>query len=860
MKRFPIPRARLPRVLSACLAAALCQATEPAPPPSTPTAPEVPAEVPAVTPGRVILHGRAGEPAMTLVGPDARQQLVVTAENPKARFPERDATREARFSSEPAGVVTIDERGLVAPLGDGTATIRAEVDGIAAEATVRVIRFAEEQPISFPNDVVPLFTRNGCSMGACHAKSTGQNGFQLSLFGYDPEKDYEVLALSGRGRRVFPAAAENSLLLLKATGEIPHGGGARLERDSADYRLLARWIREGLPFAPEDDPAVERIEVFPRERVAAPGSTQQLIVTAFLSDGSTRDITHAVQYEGNQPEMAEADERGLIHFEETPGSTSVMVRFQEHVDVFLATLPLGDAVPDLPEPENFIDEHIFSKLGVLGLPPSERCDDHEFLRRVTLDIAGRLPTLAETEAFLASTDPARRSLKIDALLEGTDYADFFAGKWAGLLRNKSQGGLDWVSRDTYGFHGWLRSSLIENKPFNELAAELITASGKSGENPAVSWYRAVTDPKERMQDIGQVFLGVRMQCAQCHHHPYERWSQDDYYRFAAFFSTVAEKAVYRLPEDDIIHHNRKPAGMTNPNTGEMLKPTVLGGEPLDIPAEVDPRRELAAWVGSPDNPYFGRVLVNRYWKHFFSQGLVEPEDDIRPTNPATHPRLLEDLAGHFVESGYDLKALIRTICNSRTYQLSSEPVGGNGEDVQNFARYYPKRLQSEVLLDAFNDVTGARNTFSKQPVGVRAIALPDDNANKESEFLTMFGRPQMDTACECERTGEANLGQSLHLINSDLIQNKLAAGNGQAVTLAKAKDRGDDDRIRELFLRAVSREPGADEIAIARAHLEKKRAAAAADPEKLTPEKAEQEAFEDIIWVLTNTKEFLFNH
>ena len=797
---------------------------------------------------------------MMLKGPDARQQLAVTAEVSGARISEFDATRRAQFSSQPEGVVSIDSHGYVTPLADGTAKIVANVDGVIAEASVQVTEFTQEQPISFPNDIVPLFTRNGCSMGACHAKSTGQNGFRLSLFGYDPAMDYEVLALSSRGRRVFPAAPENSLLLLKATGEIPHGGGARLEKDSEDYHLLTRWIQKGMPFAPENDPEVERIEIFPRERVASPGSQQQLIVTAFLSDGSTRDITHAVQYEGNQPEMAEADETGLVHFENLPGSTSVMVRFQEHVDVFLATLPLSDAVLELPQPNNFIDEQILKKLSVLGLPPSDLCSDHEFVRRVTLDIAGRLPTLEETNAFLKSTEPEKRARKIDALLEGTDYADFFASKWAGLLRNKSQGGLDWVSRDTYGFHSWLRSSLIENKPFNEIAAELLTASGKSGENPAVSWYRSVTDPKERMQDIGQVFLGVRMQCAQCHHHPYEQWSQDDYYSFAAFFSTVAEKAVYRLPEDDIVYHNRKPAGMTNPNTGEMLKPTVLGGEPLDIPAEADPRRELADWVTSENNPYFGRVLVNRYWKHFFSRGLVEPEDDIRPTNPSTHPQLLEGLATHFIESGYDLKALVRTICNSRTYQLSSEPKAGNDEDVQNFARYYPKRLQSEVLLDAFNDVTGAKNSFSKQPIGVRAIALPDDNANKESEFLTMFGRPQMDTACECERTGEANLGQSLHLINSDLIQNKLASGNGQAVTLARAKDRSDEDRIRELYLRAVSREPAADEIAIAQAHLKKKRDLSAADPAKLTPEKAEQEAFEDIIWVLSNTKEFLFNH
>jgi len=810
--------------------------------------------------GELAIHGRGGDGEIVLIGPNARQQLVVNGDTADASISDADLTRKAQFSSEPEGIVTVDSNGFVTPLADGTATISAAVDGALASTAVQVKAFAHEQPISFPNDIVPVFTRNGCNMGACHAKSTGQNGFRLSLFGYDPELDHEILALSSRGRRMSPAAPEASLLLLKASGEIPHQGGARLEKHSPDYNRLKRWIGSGMPYAPENDPTVERIEIFPKEAVATPGGSQQLIVTAFFSDGTTRDITRAVQYEGNQPEMAEADETGLVHFEEKVGSASVMVRFQEHVDVFQATLPLGAEVPELPEPTNFIDEEIFEKLSVLGLPPSDRCDDTTFLRRVTLDIAGRLPTLEETEVFLASKDPAKRSQKIDSLLEGTDYANFFAGKWAGLLRNKANRGLEWVSRDTYAFHGWLRSSLIENKPFDQLAAELITASGKTGENPAASWYRAVTDPKERMQDIAQVFLGVRMQCAQCHHHPYEQWSQADYFGFAAFFSTIDRKEVYRLPEDDIVYHNRKPAEMQHPGTGEMLKPAVLGGEVLDIPAEEDPRRELAAWIRSPENPYFSRMLVNRYWKHFFSRGLVEPEDDIRPTNPATHPRLLEALATHFTESGYDLKELIRTICNSRTYQLSSEPNVDNGKDTQNFARYYPKRLPAEVLLDSFNDLTGASNSFNKQPAGVRAIALPDDNANKESQFLTMFGRPQMDAACECERTSEANLGQSLHLINSDLIQKKLSTGNGRAVALSKQPERSDDERLRELYLAALSREPAADELAIAKAHLKKKRDLSAADPAKLPLQKAEQEAFEDIIWVLANTKEFLFNH
>ncbi len=801
--------------------------------------------------GDVSITAQPGSNKFDLIGPDARQQLIVLSQK------YGDLTRDIAFSAEPPNVVTIDKNGLVSPKGEGTATVSATTgNGEKVKVTVTVSQFGKPQPVSFPNDVVPVFTRNHCNAGACHAKAEGQNGFSLSLFGYDPELDYETLVKHSRGRRVMAAAPEHSMLLMKASGNLPHGGGVRMDTKSADYELLRRWVAEGAPYGPENDPMVERIEIFPRDLVVKPGTQQQLLVTAFFSDGSVRDISRAAQFEPNQEEMAKVDANGLVTFANKTGSTSVMVRFQEHVDVFRATIPLGREITDLPKPENFIDEEIFDKLSVLGIPPSPLSDDATFLRRVTVDIAGRIPTLEETNAFLASKDPEKRAKKIDALLDTPEYADYFAGKWAGLLRNKSNRGLAWVARDTAAFHSWIRSSLIENKPFDQLVGELITASGKTGENPAASWYRAVTDPKERMQDIAQVFLGIRMQCAQCHHHPYERWSQDDYYGFVAFFSTIERKEVYRLPEDDIIYHNRKLAQALNPATQTNMKPTPPGAAALDIPADKDPRHDLAAWIRSGENEWFSTVLVNRYWKHFFSQGLVEPEDDIRPTNPATHPALLEKLSDHFVKSGYDLKSLIREICNSRTYQLDALPNEHNAEDTQNYARYYPKRLQAEVLLDAFNDVTGAQNSFSMQPRGVRAIALPDDKANQESSFLTMFGRPQMDSACECERTPEANLGQSLHLINADLIQKKLSTGNGRAQTLAKAGDRSDEERLNELYLAAVSRKPDADEIAIAKAHLEKKRKGA----EKPGDPAAEQEAFEDIIWVLVNTKEFLFNH
>lgn len=802
------------------------------------------------------IHTGQGGPSLKLVTANDRAQMVVSLDG------KHDVTREVKYSVDPSDIVSVDSTGFVTPLKNGKATVTATLSGevpVITKTSVEVSKVEQMRVVSFPNDVVPIFTRNHCNAGACHAKSTGQNGFRLSLLGYEPDNDYEQIVQHSRGRRVSPSAPENSLLLMKASGDIPHQGGARLDKDGADYETIVRWIAGGLEFRPENDPDVERIEVFPKSVVTTPDSDQQLTVAAYFSDGTVRDITRMAQYEANQPDMAEAGETGLISIKEKMGKTAVIVRFQEHIDTFTATIPVSDQTPQLPKPKNFIDQEIFDQLSLMGLPPSGGINDNVFLRRVTLDIAGRLPTLEETDSFVASKDPDKRSKKIDELLNSTDYGDYFAGKWAGVLRNKVNRGRPWVERDSHAFYAWIRSSLIENKPFDQFASELILASGKAFENPAVSWYRVVEDQKERMENLSQAFLGIRMQCAQCHHHPYEQWSQDDYFSFTAFFSTIEQKNIRKLPEEDIIYHNRKEALMKNPASGENLKPRLLGAvEPIDIPAVEDPRIELADWIRNPKNPYFARMLVNRYWKHFFSRGLVEPEDDIRPTNPATHPELLEELAQSFVDSGYDLKQLVRTICNSQTYQLSSDPNKLNENDEQNYARYYPKRLPAEVLLDSVNDMTGAKNSFSDQPQGVRAVALPNEKGTLESEFLMMFGRPAMDTACECERTSEANLGQSLHLLNSDTIQAKLTSNSGLVAELAKAKDRTDEDRISELYLRAFSRKPVAEEMKIALDHLKKKRELSAADPKSLSPEQAEREAFEDIVWVIVNTKEFMF--
>ena len=816
--------------------------------------PSAPAEKPKLPEAKLSFQ----IPSSTLTGPHSGQQLVATNE---ATARHTDVTAKAKLTADPANIIAIDSHGYVTPLADGTATVRATLPnhtGVPATMQVTVKNFETESTLNFSHEVVPVFTKYGCNGGGCHGKSGGQNNFRLSLLGYEPWNDHEWLVRESRGRRISPAAPENSLLLLKATGEIPHEGGIRLERDSTDYNTIVRWIKQGLPYAADDAPTVERIAVFPTDRVATPEAEQQLAVTAYFTDGSTRDITRTAIYEANQEEMAEVDENGHVILGKKTGSTSVMIRFQEHVAVFRATIPLGAEIENLPQPKNFIDEKIFTKLSLLGLPPSKGVDDTGFLRRVSVDIAGRLPTATEAEFFLADMSPDKRARKINELLESPDYAAYFGQKWAGILRNKRT--KDTYQRGTYAFHDWLRQSLAENKPYDQLVTKVITASGEIGRNPAVAWYRSVKDQKEQMQDIAQVFLGIRMQCAQCHHHPYEKWSQDDYYGFAAFLTQVGRKKGEQ-PDEEIIYHKRGTAQMQNPNTKTNLKPTALGEEPLNIAVHEDPRHEMANWLTSPENPFFARMLVNRYWKHFFSIGLVEPEDDMRVTNPATHPALLDALAGHFAASGFDLKELIRTICNSETYQRSAEPNAHNVKDTQNFSRYYPKRLQAEVLLDAINLVSNSKDTFRNQPDGIRATWLPDNKFNNDSFFLTVFGRPEMDSACECERVADANLAQSLHLINSDTIQNKLSHEEGRAAKLAKATDRPDKDRLTELYLYALSRKPSEKEVQTATAHLERKRGQAKEkEDDEATPEKAEQEAFEDILWAIVNTKEFLFNH
>jgi hypothetical protein len=448
----------------------------------------------------------------------------------------------------------------------------------------------------------------------------------------------------------------------------------------------------------------------------------------------------------------------------------------------------------------------------------------------------------ETQSFLSDPDPNKRDRWIDTLLASTDYADYFANKWSAILKNKR--GQNNSLRGNFAFHNWIRDSLYTNKPYNEFVREILAASGDVGQQPSVAWYNEVREVNAQVEDAAQLFLGLRIQCARCHHHPFEKWSQHDYYGFSAFFSRVGRKPSV-VPQEDRIFHRRGMASAQNPKNGQPVLPTGLGSEPMKLTPDVDPRHALVDWMSEPSNPFFSRALVNRYWKHFFSRGIVDPEDDMRVTNPASNQELIDSLAQHFMASGFDLKDLVRTICRSNVYQLSAEPNEYNQNDKQNYSRYYPKRLNAEVLLDAIDQVTKNTSGFSGLPAGTRAVQLPDNGVN--SYFLTVFGRPQGESACECERSAEANLAQSLHLLNSSEVQGKLSVGSGRAAGLASDASRSDEEKVRELYYWVYSRAPVADELQIALAHIAKNEA-------------NKQIAYEDILWALINTKEFLFNH
>jgi hypothetical protein len=692
---------------------------------------------------------------------------------------------------------------------------------------------------NFENDIVPILNRYGCNASGCHGKAEGQNGFKLSVFGFDPAADHAALTQESRGRRIVPVVPDQSLLLSKASGKVPHGGGIRLARNSDDYRTLRDWIVAGLPFGSADDPRVVSITVEPREQQLAMRGRQPLRVIGTFSDGRKEDVTRHSRFQSNHEGLGTVDESGLVTAGESPGEVAIMATYMGAVDVFRAIIPRPEKIEPYPAlaAHNFIDPLVWQKLRKLNIAPSDLATDAEFLRRVSLDVIGTLPTADEARAFLNDTRPDKRTRLVDSLLQRPEYADFWALKWADVLRVDRQA---LGHKRAYDYYRWIRDSFADNKPYDQFCRELLTAAGPVSDAPAASFFKAVNQPGAMASTLSQVLLGVRIECAQCHHHPFDRWSQTDYFGMTAFFTQVQFKNSSRgetlLASAD--------AATTHPRTGQRVFAFPLGSEPAKENVAGDRRQQLAAWMTSPDNPWFATNFVNRMWAHFAGRGLVEPVDDLRLTNSPSNSELLDALARHFVSSKYNVHDLIRTITASRVYQLSATPNETNASDDRNFSRAYFKPLAAEVMLDAVCQTTGVPEKFSGVPAGYRAIQLWDSQV--AHYFLKLFGRPTRVTACECERSVEPSVAQVLHVLNSPELHAKLTHEAGRIARLAGS---GADDAalIDELYLTAYSRFPTDTERQTVAEYLK-------------SLSNTRRRAAEDILWSLMNTPEFLFNH
>jgi hypothetical protein len=787
-----------------------------------------------------------------LKGSDAAAQLIVTAKVGGTRLV--DLSGHARYEVADRKIVRVSSSGRVIPLADGNTEITAMYGKCRVKIPVVAEAVDESLPINFGNQVVPIFTKLGCNGGGCHGKASGQNGFKLSLLGFEPDVDYSALVKEARGRRVFPASPEHSLLLLKATGTIAHGGGKRMEVDSDEYKLIRRWIASGLPFGSKDDPQVTRISIYPEKRILEHSGQQQVAVLAHYSDGTVEDVTRRAQYESNETEVAVVDAAGLVRTLDLSGQAAIMARYQGQMTVFRATVPLGRRTPAYTfEPLTVVDRYTHKKWQELGIVPSEMCGDAEFIRRASLDITGTLPTPAQVAEFLADEAKDKRDKLIDHLLETPEYAYYFANKWADVLRVKRGRNQNNRAFGTFVFHNWIRKAMANDKPYDEFVRDILCAVGDEGKSPTTVWYKDLRTPDEFVDNLAQVFLGQRLACANCHHHPYEKWSQDDYWGLAAFYGRLARKvlpvaglSLNNQQQQRLVLYTRPGGNVINKRTKRVAPLKPLDQDPITVDDEEDPRQKLVDWMVDAKNPFFARAVANRYWAHFFGRGIVDPLDDMRVTNPPSNPELLDALATDLVKNKYSLKSLIRTICKSRTYQLSSMPNEFNKSDKQAYSRYYPKRMAAEVLFDAVCQVTDSPSAFGNLPqdrhAPRRAIMLPDESY--QSYFLDVFGRPQRISACECERVSDANLAQALHLLNSNEVQGKLSRPGGRVDTLVK-DSRPDEEKVAELFLWAFARRPTERQLRVALEHIDRHA-------------KDKRVAYENILWALINTKEFVF--
>ncbi len=799
--------------------------------------------------------------AIELRGPFDRVQVLVFEPGSDGTLTQtsRDMTLTATYSGDEK-VFSVNKTGLVTALANGSALLQVAVNGHTQTVPVTVSGADEHYRVDFLKDVRPVFGKAGCAAAACHAAQHGKGGFKLSVFGYDPDSDYEQLTVAVRGRRINPARPDGSLILDKATARVPHGGGMRIDPQSLDYRVVRSWIAAGAPKSPAPDLKIDRLEVTPAIRVVSRQEMQQLRVVAHYDDGTLRDVTTLALYDAIDSSVVNVTPSGLATAHNS-GQTAIMVRYDGQVTTSTFMVPFSSQALTEPSPlarteptvepwvsQNYVDELAAQKFSDLGLQPSPLCDDATFIRRAFLDAIGSLPQPEEITAFLLSTAPNKREQLIDSLLGLTGdpardvyndrYAAFWTLRWSDLIRNNSN---SLGPQGMWAMHNWIRQSFRENKPYNQFVKELVTAKGSIYSNGPANFYRVHGDSAALTEATSMLFLGVRLECAKCHQHPFESISQTDYYSMSAFFSRVGSKTSEEFGlfgRETIVMV--KPAGeASHPRTGKRLKPKPLGGEEMEH--TLDRRIPLADWLTSADNKLFTHAVVNRYVHFLLGSGLVEPVDDMRSTNPPSNQALIDALAKDFVEHRFDLKRLMRVIMTSRLYGLSSQPTPQNASDHRFYSHFNVKRLAAEPLLDAVDHATGSPTKFKDLPMGTRAIELPD--AEYPDYFLNTFAKPRRVSVCQCERSPDANLAQALHTLNGEVITGKIAAKNGRIARLLEGK-KSHAEIVQELYLATLCRLPTDAELT--------------ASQEIVNESKSPTEAYQDLMWALINTKQFLF--
>jgi Protein of unknown function (DUF1553)/Protein of unknown function (DUF1549) len=785
-------------------------------------------------------------PSVTLDGPRAVQQVVVTGKYADGTI--RDLTPFAIYSAESADLIDV-AAGFVLGKKNGTTQLVIQAGGQTMKVPVAVSKHDISQRASFRHEVIAGLNVGGCNAGACHGTPSGKNGFRLSLRGFDPAQDYIQLTRDVWGRRTDKQIASASLMMQKSLGRIPHEGGARFGADTIPAQAISAWIGQGMPDDPKDLPTITKVEILPGMRVLkSPARWQQLCVQASLSDGSVRDVTRLTVFTSSDPGLADVSPTGLVEFKQA-GEVAILCRYLDQLRSIRLTYlePRDGFVWSNPQVVNFVDQHVFAKLKLMTILPSDVCTDAEFVRRAYLDVCGLLPTSEESTRFVADKATDKRAKLIDILVERPEFADFWALKWSDVLRSNRK---TIQVKGVHAFQLWLRDHVSKNTPLDAVIRELLTANGNTYANPPANFYRIAKDPTNLAETTAQLFFGVRMQCAKCHNHPFEAITQDDYYSTAAWFARVKTKkdaaaSVPKNPMDpaaEVVFSIRE-GEVTQPRSGQVMAPKFLKGAAPAVPAGMDRREVFSNWLTGPENPYFAKSVVNRVWYHLMGKGIVDPVDDFRDSNPPSNDDLLDALAKDFVAKKFDLRQLVKTIMTSRTYQLSAQPNETNKDDSKYFSHAVTKLLSAEQLLDALCDVTAVPEKFAGLPLGTRAIQLPDGEVNHP--FLKTFGQPARELACECERESDSNLAQALQLINGPTINDKLRNPNNRLGKLLADK-KGEREILDALYLAALARPANDAERAPALSHVAK-----GADKRK---------AWEDVLWAILNTREFLFRH